>query len=76
MKAHASTPYDQPASVISTLTAGNWCNAPGSGLGLRPTAGTGVRLLDVCLWVKTPGQSDGQCDSVGGVRAWDYSDYT
>jgi endoglucanase len=34
-----------------------------------------VPLLDAYLWVKTPGQSDGQCDSAGGVRAWDYSDY-
>lgn len=27
-------------------------------------------LLDAYLWVKTPGQSDGQCDAAGGVRAW------
>ncbi len=31
-------------------------------------------LLDAYLWVKTPGQSDGQCDIAGGVRAWqDYA---
>ena len=76
MQAYANAPYDQPASVISTLASGNWCNPPDSGLGLRPTADTGVPLLDAYLWVKTPGQSDGQCDSAGGVRAWDYSDYT
>lgn len=76
MQQYASAPYDQPASVISTLAAGNWCNPPGSGLGLRPTASTGVPLLDAYLWVKTPGQSDGQCDSAGGARAWDYTDYT
>ena len=28
-------------------------------------------LLDAYLWVKTPGQSDGQCDAAGGVRSWD-----
>ena len=33
-------------------------------------------LLDAYLWVKTPGQSDGQCDAAGGVRAWDYAAYT
>jgi endoglucanase len=33
-------------------------------------------LLDAYLWVKTPGQSDGQCDAAGGVRAWDYTIYT
>ena len=38
-----------------------WCNPPGRGLGLRPTANTGQPLLDAYLWVKTPGQSDGQC---------------
>jgi endoglucanase len=76
MQGYASAPYDQPASVISTLAGGNWCNPPASGLGLRPTASTGVPLLDAYLWVKTPGQSDGQCDSAGGARAWDYTDYT
>jgi endoglucanase len=76
MQTYANAPYDQPATVLSTLASGNWCNPPDSGLGLRPTAGTGVPLLDAYLWVKTPGQSDGQCDPAGGVRAWDYSDYT
>ena len=76
MASYANAPYDQPSSVISTLAGGNWCNSPGAGLGLRPTASTGVPLLDAYLWVKTPGQSDGQCDAAGGVRAWDYSDYT
>jgi endoglucanase len=76
MQAYAQAPYDQPSSVIGTLAGGNWCNPPNSGLGLRPTANTGVPLLDAYLWVKTPGQSDGQCDAAGGVRAWDYSAYT
>ena len=39
----------------------DWCNPPGRGLGLRPTADTGVALLDAYLWVKTPGESDGEC---------------
>jgi endoglucanase len=76
MQAYAQPPYNQPASVIGTLANGNWCNPPGRGLGLRPTANTGVPLLDAYLWVKTPGQSDGQCDAAGGVRAWDYTAYT
>jgi endoglucanase len=76
MQAYAAAPYNQPASVISTLAAGNWCNPPGAGLGLRPTAKTTAALLDAYLWVKTPGQSDGQCDAAGGVRAWDYSLYS
>lgn len=76
MAQYANAPYDQPATVISTLAGGNWCNPPDSGLGIRPTAPTGVPLLDAYLWVKTPGQSDGQCDAAGGVRAWDYTAYT
>ena len=84
MQSYAAAPDDQPASVISSLQAGNWCNPPSAGLGLKPTAGTGVSLssldsylpsnpplLDAYLWVKTPGQSDGQCDAAGGVRSWD-----
>jgi endoglucanase len=75
MQTYAAAPYNQPASVIAALQAGNWCNPPGVGLGLRPTANTGSPLLDAYLWVKTPGQSDGQCDAAGGVRAWDYPAY-
>jgi endoglucanase len=81
MSAYQSAPYNQPQSVIDTLRAGNWCNAPGSGLGPQPTANPdvsvmGVDLVDAFLWVKVPGQSDGQCDAAGGVRAWDYSIYS
>jgi len=39
----------------------DWCNPPDRGLGLRPTANTGVSLLDAYLWIKIPGESDGQC---------------
>ncbi len=72
---YAAAPYNQPASVISALQGGNWCNAAGAGLGLRPSADTGVALLDAYVWVKTPGQSDGSCDIAGGARGWDYSQY-
>jgi len=72
---YAAAPYNQPASVIDALTAGDWCNPPGAGVGLRPSANTGVALLDAYLWVKVPGESDGQCDSAGGARAWDYYQY-
>jgi endoglucanase len=39
----------------------DWCNPPDRGLGLRPTADTGAALLDAYLWVKIPGESDGEC---------------
>ncbi|MFJ9909327.1 glycoside hydrolase family 6 protein [Streptomyces sp. NPDC101152] len=45
-----------------------WCNAPGRGLGPRPTADTGVPLVDAYLWIKTPGESDGSCTrNTGGT---------
>lgn len=39
----------------------DWCNPPGRGLGLRPTADTGKALVDAYLWIKVPGESDGEC---------------
>ncbi|MGW8143940.1 MAG: glycoside hydrolase family 6 protein [Anaerolineales bacterium] len=39
----------------------DWCNPPDRGLGLRPTADTGNPLLDAYLWIKIPGESDGEC---------------
>lgn len=41
--------------------AQDWCNPPDRGLGVRPTANTGLQLVDAYLWVKIPGESDGQC---------------
>lgn len=38
-----------------------WCNPPGRGLGARPTTDTRSPLVDAWLWVKVPGESDGQC---------------
>jgi endoglucanase len=39
----------------------DWCNPPDRGLGLAPTLATDQPLLDAYLWVKTPGESDGEC---------------
>jgi endoglucanase len=41
--------------------AQNWCNPPDRGLGLSPTANTSLELLDAYLWIKIPGESDGEC---------------
>jgi endoglucanase len=49
-------PADHPAGDPQ-----NWCNPPDRGLGSRPTANTGQPLVDAYLWVKIPGESDGQC---------------
>ncbi len=39
----------------------DWCNPPDRGVGILPTANTGLPLLDAYLWVKIPGASDGEC---------------
>ncbi|PKP92445.1 MAG: cellulase, partial [Alphaproteobacteria bacterium HGW-Alphaproteobacteria-16] len=38
-----------------------WCNPPGRGLGRRPTFDTGSPYVDAFLWIKVPGESDGEC---------------
>ncbi|GAA4562946.1 glycoside hydrolase family 6 protein [Micromonospora coerulea] len=59
-------PWTPPAGV-SWPDPQTWCNPPDRGLGLRPTTATGDPLADAFLWVKTPGQSDGQCDRGTGT---------
>jgi endoglucanase len=39
----------------------DWCNPPGRKIGLAPTLETGTALLDAYLWIKIPGESDGEC---------------
>ena len=49
-------------ATASYPDAQDWCHPPGRGLGDRPTTVTGNPLMDAKLWIKTPGQSDGQCN--------------
>lgn len=39
----------------------DWCNPPERGVGLLPTTRTQSELIDAYLWVKVPGESDGEC---------------
>ncbi|MET8175831.1 glycoside hydrolase family 6 protein [Streptomyces clavifer] len=50
--------------------AETWCNPPGRALGEPPTTDTGDELVDAYLWVKRPGESDGDCK--GGPKAGDW----
>ncbi|WP_249714138.1 glycoside hydrolase family 6 protein [Rhizomonospora bruguierae] len=59
-------PWSAPAGV-TWPDPQTWCNPPDRGLGLRPTTNTGNPLADAFLWVKIPGQSDGQCDRGTGT---------
>ncbi|MGR8010358.1 glycoside hydrolase family 6 protein [Streptomyces hypolithicus] len=48
----------------------NWCNPPGRALGEKPTTKTGDELVDAYLWIKRPGESDGDCK--GGPKAGEW----
>ena len=39
----------------------DWCNPIDRGLGAPATTDTGDELVDAYLWIKVPGESDGQC---------------
>lgn len=43
------------------LDAEVWCNPPDRGLGRRPALETGNPYVDSFLWIKIPGESDGEC---------------
>ncbi len=45
----------------------DWCNPPGRKLGKLPTLETGDPLVHAFLWLKRPGESDGECN--GGPKA-------
>lgn len=44
-----------------------WCNPPNRKIGRPPTTDTGHPLCDGFLWLKRPGESDGECN--GGPKA-------
>ncbi|RYP40886.1 hypothetical protein DL767_001367 [Monosporascus sp. MG133] len=50
----------QPTGQIQQ---GHWCNAVGTGFGLRPSTNTGDPLADAFVWVKPGGESDGTSDT-------------
>jgi endoglucanase len=52
-------PWQPPAGVYPDPQ--DWCNPPDRGLGLTPTSSTGVALVAAYLWIKIPGESDGEC---------------
>ncbi len=47
-----------------------WCNPAGRALGRPPTTRTGHPLVDALLWVKSPGESDGECNGGPAAGHW------
>ncbi|KAI3391488.1 hypothetical protein diail_7215 [Diaporthe ilicicola] len=58
--AHFITDQGRSGKQPTGQTAwGDWCNALGTGFGLRPSTDTGLELEDAFVWVKPGGESDG-----------------
>lgn len=51
-----------------------WCNPAGRALGTPPSDRTGDPLLDAYLWIKRPGDSDGECRGGPPAGTW-WPDY-
>lgn len=65
--------------VVDTSRNGNgsngeWCNPSGRAIGQKPTMQTGNSAVDAYLWLKTPGESDGNCNGGPGAGQW-WTDY-
>ncbi|MFE6284460.1 glycoside hydrolase family 6 protein [Streptomyces sp. NPDC057877] len=62
--------------VIDTSRNGNgplpgvWCNPPGRALGTPPTTDTDQPAVDAYLWIKRPGESDGECQGGPAAGRW------
>jgi endoglucanase len=50
--------------------SGQWCNPTGAGIGQKPTTETGNSIVDAYLWLKTPGESDGNCNGGPSAGTW------
>ena len=61
--------------VIDTSRNGNgwngeWCNPVGRKIGVAPLSDPGSPLVDALLWIKPPGESDGQCHDGPPAGSW------
>jgi endoglucanase len=48
----------------------DWCNPEGRALGRAPTVDTGDPAIDAFVWVKRPGESDGECKGGPAAGQW------
>lgn len=61
---------DTSRNGAGTAPAGAWCNVRGQALGALPTTNTGNALVAAFLWVKVPGESDGNCGGGPPAGEW------
>lgn len=51
---------DTSRNYLGPPASGEWCNVKHAGIGFPPTSSTGYKCIDYFLWVKPPGESDGE----------------
>jgi endoglucanase len=51
-------------------TTGQWCNPSGRALGEAPAVISDGTRHDANLWIKTPGESDGECNGGPSAGSW------
>ena len=51
---------DTSRNYIGPPASGEWCNVKHAGIGVPPTKNTGYEYIDYFVWVKPPGESDGE----------------
>lgn len=61
---------DTSRNGLGPTADAQWCNPEGRALGERPTTATGNALVDAYLWVKLPGESDGNCNGNPKSGTW------
>lgn len=61
---------DTARNGVGPTSDNQWCNPPGRALGNRATASTGNSLVDAFLWLKNPGESDGNCNGGPSAGVW------
>lgn len=61
---------DTSRNGLGATPDAQWCNPEGRALGARPTSFTGRALVDAFLWVKVPGESDGNCNGYPSSGTW------
>jgi endoglucanase len=58
------------ANGAEDTSAESWCNPEGRALGRPPSAETGEAEIDAFLWIKRPGESDGDCKQSPPAGQW------
>ena len=63
-------PYVIDTSRNGNGSNGEWCNPRGRALGEPPRLVDDGTRLDALLWIKLPGESDGECNGGPAAGAW------